>query len=243
MKKPWLVSIGFLLLLTVSLVHANGGWPNWQQQATAYPEGTGEADVVDPVEDMTICYVYHDLTFMYFRAEFIGARAGWMDRTLYIYLDIDQNASTGGTGVDVTRPHISLHDLGADYRLQMNHPSEANGTYEYSIWRWKAAFSDYDVGDTYINIKVRRSDIGDPKFPIDILFVSELKGILETDYNPNYGHVQYPIVESPSVGGEVLPINTLDVVASYLQLNAPYILILSLATAATAALLFKKRRF
>ncbi len=215
-------------------------WPDWEEVATAYPDAYPDAA---PDEDMTVCYVTHDGQYLYFRVEFAGDSITQfkidLERRLdlLIYLDVDQNQMTGDRDIDSDWDSIPLHDIGAEWRLNL--PIEFN-TYNTgvedaiegimaSIYKWDGShfvFSgyiiDYEIDPyySYVNIRVLLSDVGNPVFPIDILFVTSL-WVTGTDYNPDEGHITYPLIPPrPPVGGEIAPLSTLIILAPWIALAA-----------------------
>jgi len=237
MRRLFTALLGILFLsLLVSTVSAGFiVWPNWDE-AAKYPDPTGDATEPDPglrpLEDMTICYVTYDSEYIYFRAEFAGGHMG--DRVLLIYLDVDQNQATGDSGTDEDFPGYNLHDLGAEWRIVVNSLAEG-------LWKWDPGFNDWfpalsqnawDQGDTYIMLRARLSDLENPQFPINILFISHVT--VDTDWNPNAGHLEYPPTARP-VGGFLVPTNKLTILA-------PYLALLGLFGAVTIAVAATRRR-
>jgi len=188
--------IGFFLLgllvfaCVVSTVNATvEDWPDWSQ-ATSYVDSTGEQEVVDPIEDMTVCYVNKSDDHLFFRAEFRGAVPP--ERELDIYLD---TIAGGQTGTD-EKGH-SLHDLAPDYKVFY-------GSAPANLYRWDGAAWQhvkdlaYESDLKFVEIAVELASIGNPTFPIGILFISSTEADA-TDWNSDVGHLRYPQV----VGGKV----------------------------------------
>ncbi len=198
MRKAGITLLSLLILsIIVSRVSAIPivTWPGDWSEAAAYIDSTGEGEVKDPSEDMTICYVLKTDTFLYFRAVFLGAPPP--ERELDIYLD---TVAGGQTGTD--KGH-SLHGLAPDYKVFY-------GSAPASLYKWTGAiweFVDslpYQTPDSYsVEIAVALAEIGDPVFPIGILFISSTEADL-TDWNSNIGYLQYPRI----VGGTVYPAQT-----------------------------------
>src|SRR4030042_3899675 len=110
MRNIGLFLLGLLVFAcAVSAVDANAiPWPDWSQ-TSSYVDSTGEQEVADPSEDMTVCYVNKSDVYLFFRAVFLGASPP--GRELDIYLD---TVAGGQTGTD--KGH-SLHGLAADYKV------------------------------------------------------------------------------------------------------------------------------
>ena len=194
MKKLGFVLLGLLVFsVVVSRVDAVvTPWPgDWSIEA-AYVDSLHEAEVVDPVEDMTICYVLKTDTYLFFRAVFVGdAPPG---RDLAIYLD---TVLGGQAGTD--KGH-SLHDLEPDYRVFYG--SAPANLYHWDGVSWQFVKGiPYQLPDTYsVELVVELADIGNPTFPIGILFISNSEGDA-TDWNSDVGYLRYPRI----VGGTVYP--------------------------------------
>jgi hypothetical protein len=219
--KPYGV-LSVLLVISISVVSATAliqmSWPNWTA-ADRYADAVGDAG--SAAEDMTSCFITHNATYLFFRVEYSGAG----QRNLIIYLDVDQDALTGDTGLEDTYG-FDLHDLGADYRINVGLDP---GVYEYSIWRPILAPYYYSVADTYVMVAVDLASLGNPSFPLDVLFVSS--ELIATDYAPSMSHLTYP----GSVGGEITPLTAIQVLT-------PYVLALLLILGPLYALR-KKRQF
>ncbi len=199
--KAYLV-LSILLVATISIASATAGvpmtWPSWTT-ADWYPDAVGDAS--SAVEDMTSCYLTHNDTYLFFRVEFSGVGM----RNLFIYLDVDQDPQTGDTGPE-DQYGFDLHDLGADYRLNVGMDP---GVYEYSVWRPILADWYVETSGMYIMVAVNLASLGSPSLPIDVLFVSS--EIVSTDYAPSMSHLTYP----GSVGGEILPLHAVQAFAPY----------------------------
>jgi len=214
MRRLFTALLGILFLsLLVSTVSAGFiVWPNWDE-AAKYPDSTG--DQTGPIaEDMTICYVTHDAEYIYFRAEFAGGTIG--DRVLLIYLDVDRNQATGDSGADEDWSY-DLHDLGAEWRIDVNSPVQG-------LWKWDPGSNDWiavlsqtawDQGDAYIMLRARLSDLDNPQFPINILFISYYIG--DTDWNPNAGHLEYPALRP--VGGILIAVDKLTLLSPWVAVT------------------------
>ena len=233
MRSLFTALLGILFLsLLVSTVSAGFiVWPNWDE-AAKYPDAIGDQTGLT-VEDMTICYVTHDAEYIYFRAEFAGG--GKLGRALLVYLDVDQNQATGDSGTDQDYGY-DLHDLGAEWRLEVNTPSLKtifkwnSGT---NSWEGVASYNILDQDDTYIMFQVKLSYIENPQFPINILFISSEIGD-HTDWNPNARHLEYPRVARP-VGGILVP-------ADKLALLSPYLALVGLLGAVTVVAAARRRK-
>jgi len=235
MRRFFAVLLGIVFLsLLVSTVSAGFIiWPNWDE-AAKYPDAIGDATEPDPglrpLEDMTICYVTHDAEYIYFRVEFAGGHIG--DRALLVYLDVDQNQATGDSGIDQDYLY-DLNDLGAEWRIEVNTP--AQGLHKWypvaNDWFGVPSQNAWDHGDTYIMLRVKLSDLENPQFPINILFISYV--VPETDWNPNAGHLEYPAPRP--VGGTLIP-------ADKLALLSPYLALVGLLGAVSVAVATKRRR-
>jgi len=180
MNKIGLGLLGLLVLASVAPSVNGGGfsWPDWTN-AVKYFDVTGETI---PAEDMTVCYVTNSSVLLFFRAEFLGP--GFRD--LYIYLDTVPNQ--GQTGTDEGH---SLHDLAADYKVYYGSPLAVLYRWDGTSWQFVGGVP-FQVPDAYsVELAVNLGDIGNPVFPIGILFIST-SPIDRTDWNPDTGHVTYP---------------------------------------------------
>lgn len=117
-------------------------------------------------------------------------------RALDIYLD---TVAGGETGTD--KGH-SLHDLAADFKVSY-------GSAPY-LFRWDGAVwqlvESVAIGfpdSKSVELAVKLSSIGNPTFPIGILFISSTAADA-TDWNPDVGHLRYPQL----VGGTVYQTQT-----------------------------------
>jgi len=235
-----ILSLVFLVSLVVSQVSANFTWPNWQLVATSYPDSTFEAGVSGR-EDMTICYVYKDASYVYFRVERRESRSDF-EIVVTIFLDVDQNQATGKTGTDNS---LSLHDLGAEYKILL----DITFVVSLYIYKWGgvgwgilSTAGSYTADDSYnANIAIPLTTLANPTFPIDILFVCHYY----TDYNPDTTHITYPSGAGTStpvpVGGQIKDVSTLELIASYLQSIAPYLLTFAIVAVVGAGILAIKR--
>jgi len=224
----------------VSQVSAQSIWPNWQVVATSYPDSTYEAGVSGR-EDMTVCYVYKDTNYVYFRVERRESGAGF-EIVVTIFLDVDQSQATGKTGTDNS---LSLHDLGAEYKILLDITFAIN-LYIYrwdgSAWLVLSTAGSHAEDDNYnANIAIPLTTLANPSFPIDILFVCHYY----TDYNPDTGHITYPSGPGAStpvpVGGQIKDVSTIELIASYLQSIAPYLLTFAIVAVIVAGILTIKR--
>ncbi len=186
-------------------------WPNWEEEATVYTDPSPDASADE--EDMTVCYVSDDGTYLYFRIELTEALQEEEALISRIYLDIDQDQMTGLSGEEDGAP-ISLHDIGADWKIEDWKNWDETGLDEADLFKYSGdivtwefianVLVEYD--STYVNIRVPLSDLENPTFPIDILFVTSL-WTPGTDYNPDEGHITYGSITSAPVGGEVAPLS------------------------------------
>lgn len=211
--KKFVMGLSIFLFLSIMVPIVRAPWePDWENYAMRYVDDTGETI---PMEDMTVCYMTHDGNHLYFKAEFLGAG----DCELFLYLDMDQSQDTGKTGSDDVYAGLNLHDLGADYRIYIY------GTCG-DLFRWVSDSSWVHVGpldgvingDAYYAGMASLASLGDPDFPIDILFVST-SAIDLTDWNPDAGHYAYPYeLKYEPVGGEIIPYRTIIFVPSLIVL-------------------------
>jgi len=224
MRRLFTVLFGILLLsVLVSTVSAGIIWPNWDE-AAKYPDATGDQTGLT-VEDMTICYVTHDAEYIYFRVEFAGGSIG--DRTLLVYLDVDQNQATGDSGTEQDYGY-DLHDLGAEWRIKVNSGFQGLYKWETNAWFGYPSQTVLDPGNTYIMLRMRLSDLYNPQFPMNILFISSATP--GTDWNPNAGHLEYPVPRP--VGGILIAVDKLT-------LLSPWV---AVALAAVALTIFATKR-
>jgi hypothetical protein len=191
MRKISLILLGLIVFACmVSPINAVViPWPDWSQ-ATSYIDNTEEVEVTHPSEDMTVCYVAKSDTFLFFRAVFLGTSPP--ERALDIYLD---TVAGGQTGSD--KGH-SLHDLAADYKVFYGSAPANLYRWNGTTWQLVSPIAYRTPDSNSVELAVELASIGDPAFPIRILFISSTEADA-TDWNSDVGHLLYPRI----VGGTV----------------------------------------
>ena len=235
MRKFCVALFGLVLFSALVFNVSANTWPNWDE-AVIYRDSIGETI---EQEDITVCYVTHDENYIFFRVEFAGGTSG--SRALLVYLDVDQDAGTGDSGLDEEYGY-TLHDLGADWRLELNlglipqdmQPPISKWNPVTESWDHVAYYNNMEQGDTYINLEVKLSDLENPDFPIDLLFISDTE-IADTDWNPDEGHLQYPVTP---VGGLIVPSDKVELITRFFNPT----LIAALALAMITIMLTIKRK-
>jgi hypothetical protein len=200
-RKMLFLIISVVLLIFAPIVRANSIWPDWEHEADAYEDDL--YDTSDGREDITVCYIYHDETYIYIKIELLESLGG-ATRILYIYLDFDRNPATGKTGTDNSH---DLHDIGADYKIFVEieplHTGVEKWNWSGSNWVVSPIGGTYSGDGTWFSMRLDYTAMGISSFPIDVLFISGLS----TDYNPSIGHHTYPKPPPPvPLGGELLPV-------------------------------------
>ena len=169
-----------------------------------------EDDPTDTI-DIVRCYVTDDASYLYFRMDLV-AGPDETGQGYFVFIDIDQSASTGGS---------IGGDIGVDYYIQCYEI----GPMTAALYRWNGTTYEFAGSDPYavnheLHLLEWRMSLAAMGMPIlaaqsiDLVF----RAGFATDFAPDSGHVTYPSELPESVGGEIISVNSLTLLAPWIAI-------------------------
>ena len=210
-------------------IEADGDPTDWAGIPWILEDDTGEPDVVVDIEDISHCYVTNDDEVLYLRVDVVGEITDPTSVTFLVYFDTDTNPLTG-----ITTEFMSGRPLGigAEAAAMWGPMAPPPAPFQGMLWdelappeegTFVGAVSAYPAGHTF-EAAVPLSWLGNPDMVDIVIFAI----VYDTDWTEPIRYV----IRAP-VGGEIIPINPL-------QVMAPYLLVLIATTAGAAAILHRK---